>query len=133
MTVRLAKQAGTAVAWKTAKLGGSKTISFIRLIILARLLAPDDFGQLAIAMITIQTMLIVTDFGMLPALIQCNDPKDIHYNTAWTVGIFRGLVVTIVGVMAAPWIAELFREPRATMIIRILALRPLIDAKASIS
>jgi PST family polysaccharide transporter/lipopolysaccharide exporter len=69
---------------------------------------------------------------MTPALVQRVEVDEEHYDVAWTVGILRALGVTMVTFLAAPIVAQLFGEPRATDIVRVLAIRPLIDAAASI-
>ncbi len=127
-----AKQAGTAMIWKALQLGGTKVIFMLRLLILAWLLSPDDFGLLAIATTAIGFLMKVTDIGMIPALVQGEDIDDSHYDVAWTVGITRTLGVTLVVILAAPLIAQIFDEPRATPIIQVLAFRPFVEAIASI-
>jgi PST family polysaccharide transporter/lipopolysaccharide exporter len=132
MNDRLAEKAGSAMVWKTIQYGGTQTVSLIRLLILARLLVPDDFGLMAMGLITMQTIVTVTDFGMVPALVQYGEPEERHYDAAWTVGFTRGLFIACAMILAAPWIAGLFAEPRATPIIRVLAFRPFLEATASI-
>lgn len=126
------KRAGSALTWKAVQLGGVKAIFFLRLLILARLLVPEDFGLLAIAATAIGFLMQLTNLGMVPALVQGKDVSEKQYNTAWTVGVTRALLVTISVVAVAPFIAQLFSELRAAPIIQVLALRPLLDAVSSI-
>jgi lipopolysaccharide exporter len=132
LTAQLARQAGNAVVWRATELVGVQVIFLVRLFILALLLSPDDFGLLAIAMTVIAFLLAVTNFGMVPALVQRarNDPR--HYDVAWTVGVIRALGVAVVVLAAAPMAASIFDEPRAVAIIRALAVIPLLDAAVSI-
>jgi O-antigen/teichoic acid export membrane protein len=132
VSVRLAKQAGAALLWKAIQLAGVKGIFLIRTLLLAKLLSPEDFGLMAIATVVIGVLMSITDFGMVPALVQHMQVDDRHYNGAWTVGILRALMITAVVVIAAPMISGFFTEPRATHMIRLLALRPLLEAAASI-
>jgi lipopolysaccharide exporter len=55
------------------QLAGGKVIFLLRLVLLARLLTPDDFGLVAIATSATGFLLAVTDFGMIPALVQRKD------------------------------------------------------------
>jgi O-antigen/teichoic acid export membrane protein len=128
----LAKQAGAALVWKGTQFAGTKVIFLVRILVLARLLVPEDFGLLAIASVAIGILLTVSDFGLVPALVQRTDVDENHYNAAWTVAVLRGLTIAGIVVLAAPIIALLFGEPRATNVIRVLALRPLLEAAASI-
>jgi PST family polysaccharide transporter len=125
-------QAGTAMIWKAVQLSGAKVIFILRLLILAWLLSPDDFGLLAIATTAIGFLLQITDIGMIPALVQGKNIDESHYDVAWTVGITRTFAVTLVVILTAPFIAQIFAEPRATPIIQLLALRPFIEALSSI-
>jgi O-antigen/teichoic acid export membrane protein len=47
-------------------------------------------------------------------------------------GLVRAACITLLLVALAPIIARLFNEPRATGIIQVLALRPLIESLGSI-
>jgi O-antigen/teichoic acid export membrane protein len=132
MKEQISRMAGSALIWKGLQHGGVKIIFFIRLLILARLLSPDDFGLLAISMVALDIMTQVTDFGMVPALVQRSEVNDTHYNAAWTVGIIRALTITGAVILMAPFVSQIFNEPRATLFIQVLAIRPLLEASASI-
>jgi O-antigen/teichoic acid export membrane protein len=125
-------KAGSAIVWQAAQYGSEKVIFLLRLIILAKLLSPDDFGLLAIASVAIDFLLRISNFGMIPALVQREDATEDHYDAAWTIGVLRALAITVIVFFAAPVIAEFFFEPRAANILRALAIRPLLDAAASI-
>jgi O-antigen/teichoic acid export membrane protein len=128
----LARATGTALIWRGLELAGDKVIFLVRMLILARLLSPDDFGLLAIAMTAIGFLLSVTDFGMLPALVQQRKLDVEQYDIAWTVIVTRAAMVGGVVFVSAPLIAGIFDEPRATRILQALAIRPLLEAGASI-
>jgi lipopolysaccharide exporter len=128
----LAEEAGNALFWKTLLQGGTHLIYLLRLLILARLLVPEDFGLLAIAMTGIGFSLRLTDLGMQPALVQRPTLTDQYYNTAWTVGMLRAVIIGAGVFFTAPLVAALFAEPSAVDIIRVLALLPALDALSSI-
>jgi O-antigen/teichoic acid export membrane protein len=66
----LASRTGSALLWNGAGLAAARLISLVRFVVLARLLAPDDFGLLAIAWVVIELLLTLTDVGMVTALVQ---------------------------------------------------------------
>lgn len=132
MSAELSKSAGTALVWKGIQIGAARLVSFFRLLILARLLVPQDFGLLAIGAGTIQMILALTDFGMVPALVQRLQLDEEDYHAAWSVNLTRALLVAVAIVAFAPLIASVYREPDATPIIRALALGPVLEATASI-
>jgi lipopolysaccharide exporter len=132
MSAGLGSQAGTAMRWRAAQLAGVQLIYFVRLLILAKLLAPDAFGLLAIAVIAVGVFMRLSDLGMIQALVQRRDATLQQYDAAWTVGVVRAALAALLLSLAAPLIARMFDEPRATGIIQVLALRPLIEAAGSI-
>ncbi|HSM08660.1 MAG TPA: lipopolysaccharide biosynthesis protein, partial [Gemmatimonadota bacterium] len=127
----LPRRAGDAMVWQASQLVGVKLIFLVRLVVLGRLLGPDEFGLFALAIVALDFLLSVTNFGMLPALVQRPDARREHYEAAWTIGLIRALAVGGILVLVAPWVAELFGEPRAAPLLQVLALRPVLDAAAS--
>lgn len=127
----LPRQAGDAMVWQASQLVGVKLIFLVRLVVLGRLLGPEEFGLFAVALVALDFLLSVTNFGMLPALVQRPDARREHYEAAWTIGLIRALAVSGILVLVAPWVAELFGEPRAAPLLQVLALRPILDAAAS--
>lgn len=132
MSRPLASRAGSALLWQAVRLGGAKVIFLARMLVLARLLSPEDFGLMAIALVGVEALLTCTEFGMVPALVQHPNANERQYRCAWTVGLTRALGVAVVLFVSAPAIAAAFAEPRAVPLLRVMALRPLIEAAASI-
>ncbi len=128
----LAERTGSAILWRVFGLGAEKIIFLLRLLVLARLVAPNEFGLVAIGMTATAFMAGITDFGLVAALVQNPSSKKSHLDTAWTISVLRGFGINIVLFIAAPYVASLFEEPGATNIIRALALATLVDAAASI-
>jgi lipopolysaccharide exporter len=132
MDERATKVAGKALIWQSLQMGGVKAVFMIRLLVLARLLTPSDFGLVAIAVTALNFLLNVTNFGMIPALVQANKPDESSYDVAWTINFTRSFIVSVLIFAAAPIVAGIFAEPRAIPIIQILALNPIIESMTSI-
>ena len=66
----LARKAGSALLWRVLSVSIEKVIFLIRILILARLVAPAEFGLVAIGMLSLAIINSVTDFGIVPALVQ---------------------------------------------------------------
>jgi len=129
---KLQRDAGSAMMWKSAQMVGTKLIFFVRLFILARLLSPADFGLMAVAMVAIDVLVSVTNFGMIPALVQQKEAQTGHYHAAWSVGLIRALTISLVVFFGAPVIALIVGAPEVVDLVRVLAFLPTIDALASI-
>ena len=70
----------------------NRGFSLIRLIILARILSPSDFGLLGIALLVISTLETFSQTGFQQALIQKKEDIQSYLNSAWTVLILRGFI-----------------------------------------
>lgn len=68
-------------------------IGFVSTLILARLLAPESFGIVAMATSFIVLLELFGAFGFDMALIQRTDARREHYDTAWTFSVLLGLAI----------------------------------------
>jgi PST family polysaccharide transporter len=122
------KRAGHALLWKGAQLGTSKVVYLLGTLVLGRLLTPNDFGLVAIATVAITTVMTATETGMTNALVQARTRDREHYDVAWTIGLLRGSLVCAVLCIAAPFVAALFGDSRATSLVRMMAFLPLLNS-----
>ena len=105
-----------------------RLIGFISTLILARLLAPEDFGIIAMASLVISLTDVLFDLGVNIALIQNKSPTQDHYDTAWTLRLLQSILATAIVASVAPWAADYFKEPRITLVIQVLSLSFLLSA-----
>ena len=107
-------------------------LRLVRVIFLARLLAPDDFGTLGIALLTISALEHFSQTGFNAALIQKEGDAKAHLNAAWTINGLRGTILCLLLVAAAPYVASFFNEPAAENIVRVVAFTVFIQGWANI-
>ena len=105
-----------------------QVLGFIRIVVLARLLAPHDFGLFGIALLTLSVFDTFSQTGFGDALVQ--KPGDIskYLDVSWTVTMVRGVVLFCLIFFSAPMIAAFFDSTQATLFIRIIALSILLKA-----
>ena len=106
--------------------------NLIRLVILARILAPHDFGLMGIALLTMATLETFSQTGFQSALIQKKDNIESYLNAAWTVLVLRGFILFTILYLVAPYAAILFNAPEAKPIIQVLSLSFLLQSFANI-
>jgi len=106
--------------------------SFSRLIILARILAPFDFGLMGIALLTMSTLETFSQTGFQAALIQKKKDIESYLDAAWTVLILRGLAIFGILYFAAPFASSFFAAPEAKPIIRVIGFSVLLQAFTNI-
>jgi O-antigen/teichoic acid export membrane protein len=105
-------------------LGGNwiiRGIGIIKLIILARLLSPLDFGILGLATLSINFLNVFSETGIESALIQRDKIGRSELDTAWTIGIIRGLVLFSLLFMSSGWIASYFGNSALKPVLKVMA------------
>lgn len=132
---RLSKSVPTGSVFQRTIKGGiwvsgiklsSRFLQILMLIILARVLAPRDFGLMGVALISLSATKKFTNIGLRSALIQRkNENVDEYLDTTWCLEAGRGLLIAGVLYILAPYIGQLFSEPEATNLIRVIGLGPL--------
>ena len=123
----LGRDIAGGAAWTVAGRFAMRSVGVVSTLILARILAPDDFGLIAQAILVIEILQTATELGVQIPLIQNQNATKAHYNTAWTLKIIRGfLFAFIVWIIAEP-VATWFDEPRLVSILYVVAFIPLIQ------
>lgn len=125
-TESLSKKVVRGGVWVFALRFTNRALRFMRTVILARLLVPEDFGLLGIAMLSITTLETFSETGFSAALIQKDKEIKSYLDTAWTVSIIRGVILFILLFLFAPLIAEFFNSPQVTPVIRVVSISTLL-------
>ncbi len=102
-------------------------ITPVRLIVLARLLSPRDFGLFGVVLLSLAVLEIVSNPEMRLALIQRTHPSEKHLNTAWVVNVIRGIVLSVILFFSSSLIADFFNEPRAKELLQFLSAFFILD------
>lgn len=103
-----------------------QVFNLVRLIILARILAPSDFGLMGIALLTMATLETFSQTGFQQALIQKKDNVESYLNSVWTVLILRSVILFIILFFIAPYASIFFKTPQARSIIQVIGLALLL-------
>jgi O-antigen/teichoic acid export membrane protein len=118
----IGKKVASGAAWMVLMKFVVRGLGLISTIILARLLIPEDFGLVAIAMIFYELLDILGSFSFDLLLIQKQNAKRQHYDTAWTLNVFQGFISALILYLIAPTIADFYQEPRLVAIMQLLAV-----------
>lgn len=114
--------------WAFALRASNRILNLIRLLILARFLAPNDFGLLGIALLTIATIETFTQTGFHAALIQKKEQTERYLNATWTALVIRGIFLFLIIYLISPYSAVFFNTPGAVMIIKAIGLTILFQS-----
>ena len=110
-------------AWMVAMRWAVRLLGLLSTIVLARLLNPEDFGLFALSVLLIGLAELMGKAGQDMAVIRERDLSREYLDSAWTASILIGFAFGIVLILVAPWIAALFHEPRAELLVQILSAR----------
>lgn len=125
-TRSIGRAAVRAAVWAFFSTAGGKVITLVSLALLARLLAPREFGLLAFALAYMTYVEAIGDLGSGVALVYWPDRRDEAAQVTFLVNIAAGLFWFLLSVAAAPLIADFFDAPHGTNIVRVLAVGFLI-------
>ncbi|HUP50650.1 MAG TPA: lipopolysaccharide biosynthesis protein [Thermoanaerobaculia bacterium] len=115
-----------AAGWAFAATAGTRLVTLAGLAVLARLLAPGDFGLLAFALVYITYAETVGDFGTTVALIYWPERRDDAAQVTFVMNTAMGMGWFLLTLALAPAIAAFFENPDAAPIVRLLAFAFLI-------
>ncbi len=122
----------SSLIWKLLERGGSSIVSLIIQIILARLLAPEDFGALAIILVFINIGNIIVQSGMNTSLIQSKEVKRLDFSTVFWLALGISIIIYIFIFTIAPLVAEFYSNSRLIWGVRILAFVLIVNAFISV-
>jgi lipopolysaccharide exporter len=96
-------------------------------IVLARLLAPQDYGLVAIAvsvLALVQGLTLVPTYGNLVRAVEFDRA---NVDTAFTIAFVRGSLVSLLVLVSAGVVADFVRHPELGLVLRTMALLPLFE------
>ena len=79
--------------WTAGGVTVTQMLAFASNIILSWMLVPEDFGIMALINMVIVGLMMFSDVGITPCLVQNKREDPAFYNTAWTIQIIRGGVL----------------------------------------
>ena len=114
--------------WKLLERCGFQAVSLVVAVILARMLAPSDYGIIAICMIFIAISQIFADNGLGTAIIQKKDVDNLDFSTVFIANFGLSLFLYIVLFFCAPLIADFYGIPVLANVLRVLGLIVVINS-----
>ena len=114
-----------------------RSMRLIRSMILARILAPDQIGIMAIVMSFSVAFEALTEVGVKQSIIQNKQGADTNYlNVAWWMQVIRALSLFGIAVLSAPWISSFYGNPDLLQLLRVaflaIALRGFVSPRAHV-
>ena len=117
----------TGLFWRFAERCGAQGVSFVVSIVLARLLAPEVYGTVALVTVFTAVLQVFVDSGMGNALIQKKNADDRDFSTVFYFNITVCCILFLGMYIAAPYIAEFYNDSELTAVVRVLSLTLVIS------
>ncbi|HSA99607.1 MAG TPA: lipopolysaccharide biosynthesis protein [Anaerolineales bacterium] len=129
---QIAQKTAWGFIWNFSAYFLGKLVVLITTSILARILAKNDFGLVAVAVVAINYLSVLKDLGLGAALIQRKGDVQEAVNTVFTINIIIGLTLSTIAVLIAPFVAIYFKDPQITSVLRWMGISFVINALGSV-
>lgn len=108
--------------WSFLEQAGSRVSAMVIEIIMARILAPEVFGVMALLLVLINVADVLAQSGLGTALIQRQDVTDLSYSTGFWLSIFLALILYALIWLIAPIISAFYSMEELDLFLRVTAL-----------
>jgi PST family polysaccharide transporter len=126
MTLR--RQTTSAALWQILARGADRGLRFVASLVLARLLAPEDFGLLAATMMVAGIVETISYLGIDQAVVQSSRSEEPRFlGAAFRVLALRGIVIAAVTAALAPAVAWYFDSAALTLMTVVIAASPMVQ------
>lgn len=107
-------------------------IGLISVFILARLLHPEDFGIMGLAVAALALVELLGAVGLWQALLRIKEWDREHLDTAWTIQLIVFGTMGLLALATAPLVGHLYGQPALTAVLAVLSVRFLVLGLANI-
>lgn len=128
----LTRRTSIGVMWMTAQKWASRLGGLAAIVILTRVLTPEDFGLAAAATTMMPLLYVLADVGFTTYIIQTESAQPRTLNTAFWFSVVSGLVLAGIVVVAAPLIGLVLQLPAVTPLLQAMAASVFVIAIASV-
>lgn len=121
-----------SLVWKLLERGGNSLVQLIVQIVMARLLAPEEFGALAIMLVFVNLGNVIVQSGLNTSLVQAEEIDKTDLSTVFWLSFGASVALFVVIFLIAPTVAGFYAMPYIVRPLRVLGLLLLITAFNSV-
>lgn len=133
MSIDLKKKTFTGFLWLLAGSSSQTALQILVLSVLARLVAPEDFGIISIAIIFLGFSKIFSQLGMGAAIVQRSTINNKHIRTAYTTSLIIGVFFCLLTFLFSKNVANYFNMPELQRVLKYISCIFIIDSFISVS
>ncbi len=118
--------------WKLFEQGGTAVVTLVVQVVMARLLAPAEFGVLAIMLVFVNVGNVIVQSGLNTAIIHDPDVTERDYSTVFWMSFTISVVLYLAVFVFSPAIAGFYQIESAITPLRVLVLVLIVNSYNSI-
>ena len=118
--------------WKLLERGGNQIIQLVVQVVMARILAPEEFGALAIMLVFVNVGNVIVQSGLNTSLVQAEEIDESDLSTVFWLSFGVSAFLFVIIFVAAPTIANFYAMPRVLWPLRVLGFLLLVTAFNSV-
>jgi len=119
------KNALKGITWMGSLRIFTRGVAYIKIAIIARILTPHQFGLFGIASLVLIFLETLTGTGINVFLVQ--EKKIAKYlDTAWTISILRGILISVAIALLAPAISNFFDSSESQRLLLLISIVPFL-------
>lgn len=122
----------TSLLWKVMERGGNAVVQMAVQVVMARLLAPEQFGALAVMLVFVNLGNVIVQSGLNTALIQSPEADDADFSTVFWMSLAVSVALYTAIFLAAPSVAAFYAMPGIVWPLRALGLLLVVSAYNSV-
>lgn len=124
----LKQKTAKGVVWSAVERFSVQGVQFIVMIVMARILTPEDYGLVGMLAIFLAVSQSLIDSGFSQALIRKQDRTEADNSTVFYFNIAVGLFLYLVLYLVAPAVAGFYDAPALTSVMRVVCLSVVINS-----
>jgi len=117
-----------SLMWKFGERCGFAVVQLAVQVVLARMLAPDDFGSLAVILAFVNVGTAIVQSGLNTALIQRSDTSEDDYSYVFWMSLALGVALSALLVVFSPLAARIFKMPQIEQPLRVMSAALVMSA-----
>lgn len=112
----------SGIAWTGGMKWATQILSWAATLIVARILAPSDYGLMGMAAVYLGLVTLINEFGLTAAILRHRELTEQQIASVGGFSLLVGIAIAGISVALSPLIARFYAEPAVATIIAILSL-----------
>ncbi|MBF0188746.1 MAG: lipopolysaccharide biosynthesis protein [Magnetococcales bacterium] len=123
----LSAEVARALRWSAGGRLIVQILNWAMTLVVIRLLVPEDYGLLAMAVVFVNFLFLLNEMGLRTAIVRLEDPSTALLRDLFGAVLLFNLVLFLITLAGAPFVAGFFQEPRLTPMVQVLSINFLVS------